>query len=102
MDQAVIALVSIGVAIILGLVGVVYKSLSAGLEKKVDKELYIKTIASIETAVQGINGTATTLKSVVESVASIHQTFMTLREHEYICKLNNARLENENLRRDAK
>lgn len=101
MDQALVAIISIATAIIIALIGVVYRSLSIGLEKKVDKELYVKTIGSIETAVQGINGTATTLKHVVENVADIHKTFLTVKEHEYICKLHAALRENEELKKNA-
>lgn len=87
MDHALVAIISISVAIILALVGIVYRSLSLGLEKKVDKELYIKTIGSIEAAVQGINGTATTLKHVVDNISDIHEKFLTIKEHEYKCAL---------------
>lgn len=98
MDQALVAIISIATAIIIGLIGVVYRSLSVGLDKKVDKELYIKTIGSIEAAVQGINGTATTLKHVVENVADIHEKFLTIKEHEYKCALHMIEMENKMLK----
>ncbi len=102
MDQALVALISIATAVIIALIGVVYRSLSLGLEKKVDKELYIKTIGSIESAVQGINGTATTLKQVVENVSDIHKTFLTVKEHEYKCTLHAMEIENKVLKQRAK
>lgn len=91
-----IAVIAILVATIAALVGIAYRALSVKIDAKVDKELYIQTIQSIQKAVDGINGTATMLKSVVENVANIHKDFLTIKEHDYICRLRTAELKLDN------
>lgn len=89
-SSVLLSTVGISVVIICALIGIVYRSLTAQLEKKVDKDLYIQAIETIKNALNSINGTAVTLKNVVNDVSSIQDKFLTKQEHEYICRLKEA------------
>lgn len=96
MDKTVL---SIGIGLIIALIGIIYRSLSLKIENKVDKDLYIQTITSIEKALDKINGTADKLHQVVNDVAAIQDKFLTIKEHDYKCEIAKrdliARMKNE-------
>jgi hypothetical protein len=89
--------VGLSVGIICALIGVVYSSLSKQLEKKVDKDLYVQAMQSIEKALDSINGTALTLKNVVQDVSNIQDKFLTKQEHEYICAIEKTKSRKDNV-----
>lgn len=83
---------TIGSAIIVGLVGLVYRILNIKVDSKVDKELYLQTIGTIQKSVEGINGTAKELKDIAAHLSDIDnkldEKFLTIKEHEYLCLIN--------------
>jgi len=95
-ENMTLPILILSVGIIAALLGILYRNLSTRISTKVDKELYLKTVASIEKALESINGTAQTLKTVVESIASIHEKYLTIKEHDYLCALADAKRKDKN------
>ena len=99
-----VALISILGAGILALVGLVWRNLSAHVEKKVntdshndlekkvdtklDAELYQETMVHIKKAVDGINGTAQTLKILADDIITINRENITRKEFDYEIRLH--------------
>jgi len=97
-------LIITGTGIVIALIGLIWRNLSSQVEKKLDKalhndlerkvdgkldtQLYTETMIHIQKAVDGINGTAQTLKVLALDIAKIQETFVTkkdLRIHELEC-----------------
>jgi hypothetical protein len=89
-----ISILILGLATLFSLLGIIYRSMIKKIEtldiKKVDKDLYKETLSHLQKAVDGINGTAATLKTVVDSISNIQEEFLTLKEHNYMCRLRHS------------
>ena len=87
MTSGILPILGIVIIIFMALVGTVYKSLSAKIDTKVDHDLYIKTISTIEKALEKINGAAATLERIGIEVRNIQTEFMTRKDFEYEMKI---------------
>ena len=70
------------------LIGLVWRNLTIQVNKKVDKANYDETIKHITKAVDGINGTAKTLKDLARDISVIQNKFITRQEHDYELRLH--------------
>jgi len=75
--RVVITIISI---IIIGLIGVVYKTLSGKIDSKLEKEIYTESISHIKDAVSGINGTAKELRNLALGIAEIKSQFLEIKD----------------------
>ena len=101
-----IPLISFLAAVLFALIGLVWRNLNTHVEKKVDTtshedlekkvdtkldaELYKETMLHIQKAVDGINGTAQTLKTLANDIAAIQEKFMTRKDFEYEIRLHHS------------
>ena len=102
-------ILALGVTIIIGLVGLIYKNVNDKVDRKVDREshddlvkavskkldekYYKETMLHIQKAVDGINGTAKTLKDLAESISKIQNKFdlfITKKDFEYELRLHHS------------
>ena len=99
-----VALISILGGGLIALIGLVWRNLNAHVEKKVnttshddlekkvdnklDTELYTETMTHIRKAVDGINGTAQTLKTLADDIVTINRENITRKEFDYELRLH--------------
>ena len=99
-----VALISILGGGLIALIGLVWRNLNAHVEKKVnttshddlekkvdnklDAELYTETMTHIRKAVDGINGTAQTLKTLADDIVTINRENITRKEFDYELRLH--------------
>jgi len=101
-----VAFISILAAALAGLIGLVYRNLNARVENKLgkdshdelvklvegkmDTQLYKETMVHIQKAVDGINGTAQTLRSLAKDITEIQDKFMTSKDFQYELRLHHS------------
>ena len=99
-----VALISILGGGLIALIGLVWRNLSAHVEKKVsmtshddlekkvngklDADLYKETMTHIQKAVDGINGTAQTLRALADDIIIINKNNITRKEFDYELRLH--------------
>ena len=99
-----VALISILSAGLMALIGLVWRNLNRHVEKKVnvtshddlekkvdgklDAELYQETMVHIKKAVDGINGTAQTLRTLADDIITINRENITRKEFDYEIRLH--------------
>ena len=99
-----VTLISILGGGLIALIGLVWRNLNAHVEKKVnmtshddlekkvngklDTELYQETMVHIKKAVDGINGTAQTLKVLANDIITINRENITRKEFDYELRLH--------------
>jgi len=99
-----VALISILGGGLIALIGLVWRNLNAHVEKKLDTsshndlekkvdgkldaQLYNETMIHIKKAVDGINGTAQTLKVLANDIITINKNNITRKEFDYELRLH--------------
>jgi hypothetical protein len=81
-------LVGIALALIIGLIALVWRNMSKRVDEKLDKELYNTTMIHVKKAVEGINGTAQTLQTLADNITEIQKGFLTKRDFQYALKIH--------------
>ena len=101
-----VALISILGGGLIALIGLVWRNLNAHVEKKLDTsshndlekkvdgkldaQLYNETMIHIKKAVDGINGTAQTLKVLANDIITINKNNITRKEFDYELRLHHS------------
>lgn len=88
MDDQSLTIILVAMGVIISLIGLVYKTLSNKVDEKLDKDLYAQNMLHLEKMVDGINGTAATLKTMALEINKIQNTFLTEKDFQAAMKIH--------------